>query len=107
MAFDQLICVAGTATTAVSVRDEMAVYNSEKVHLSPVTGDELGAVFRKLDVPLAQRREVVGLDPGRAPVIVAGMVILQELLRAAQTWHFTASESDILKGIILHTARTA
>lgn len=107
MAFDQLICVAGTATTAVSVRDEMVVYNSEKVHLSPVTGDELGAVFRKLDIPLAQRRKVVGLDPGRAPVIVAGMVILQELLRAAQTWYFTASESDILKGIILHTARTA
>lgn len=105
MAFDQLICVAGTATTAVSVRDEMAVYSSEKVHLSPVTGDELGAVFRKLDVPLEQRRHVVGLDPGRAPVIVAGMVILQELLRSAETWHFTASESDILKGIILYTAR--
>lgn len=105
MAFDQLVCVAGTATTAVSVRDEMEVYDSARVHLSPVTGDELGAVFHKLDVPLEQRRHVVGLDPGRAPVIVAGMVILQELLRAAETWHFTASESDILKGIILYTAR--
>lgn len=105
MAFDQLVCVAGTATTAVSVRDAMEVYDSERVHLSPVTGDELGAVFNALDIPLEKRRRVVGLDPGRAPVIVAGMVILQELLRAAQTWHFTASESDILKGIILHAAR--
>lgn len=105
MAPDQLVCVAGTATTAVSVRDEMEVYDSARVHLSPVTGDELGAVFQKLDVPLEARRQVVGLDPGRAPVIVAGMVILQELLRAVETWHFTASESDILKGIILKAAK--
>ena len=56
-------------------------------------------------LPLEQRRQVVGLDPGRAPVIVAGLVILEEVMRAAETDRFTVSESDILQGMVLEMAK--
>ena len=52
-------------------------------------------------MPLAQRREIRGLDPDRAPVIVAGIVILIEVLEHFGLDRFTASEHDILWGVAL------
>ena len=48
---------------------------------------------------------MVGLYPGRAPVIVAGMVILEEVLALMGLPGFTVSESDILDGMVLEAAR--
>lgn len=105
-ALQRLVAVAGTATTVVAVRDKMAVYNSEKVHKSHVTRQELNQVFEQLaTVPLAQRQRIVGLDPGRAPVIVAGLLIMQVLLDLVGVDGFTVSETDILHGIILDAAK--
>jgi exopolyphosphatase/guanosine-5'-triphosphate,3'-diphosphate pyrophosphatase len=47
----------------------------------------------------------VGLDPGRAPVILAGLLILRQLMQTAGLDSFTASERDILHGIILGMAK--
>lgn len=99
-----LVAVAGTATTVVAVRDRMEVYDTARVHKAVVSRAQLDAVTAQLLVPLAQRRCVVGLDPGRAPVIVAGMLILQAVLDLAHMDAFTVSETDILHGIILDEA---
>ena len=103
---DRLIAVAGTATTVVSVREAMAPYDSARVHRAFVSADDLRAVAARLEaLPLAERERVVGLDPGRAPVIVAGMVILEEVLAQSGRPGFTVSESDILHGMVLEAAR--
>ncbi len=105
---DRMIAVAGTATTAVSIREQMAVYDSERVDGARVSAIELRDIAERLAaLPLAQRRQVVGLDPGRAPVIVAGMLILESVMHAAQMDAFTVSESDILDGMILRLAAEA
>ncbi len=105
---DRLVAVAGTATTVVSVRDQMVIYDSERVHKSEVWESELESVAHELmSVPLDKRSQIVGLEPGRAPVICAGMIILEEVLRAAQMDRFTVSETDILHGMIMETARKA
>jgi len=97
-----LIACAGTATTAVSVRDRMEVYDSDRVHGSVVTRAQLDQVTAHLSrLPLARRREVVGLEPGRAGVIVAGMVILGCVLDLAGVGGFTVSEMDILQGMLM------
>ena len=102
---DRVIAVAGTATSVVSIREQMAVYDSARVHGALVTVDELRKVTDLLaGIPLAQRECVVGLDPKRAPVITAGMLILEETLALAGASSFTASESDILQGIVLAAA---
>ena len=45
------------------------------------------------------------LDPKRAGVIVAGFVILEEVLALAGADAYTASESDILHGMIFEAGR--
>ena len=105
---DRLVAVAGTATTVVSVHERMAVYDAARVHQAVVDRPVLDAVYDRLrSAPLAERRGIVGLDPGRAPVIVAGMVILQTVLDLAGVDSFTVSESDILHGIVLNAAQAA
>lgn len=98
----RLVAVAGTATTAVSVREKMETYDSARVHGVSVSFEELREVTQQLaSVPLCERERVAGLDPERAPVIVAGLVILEEVMRLYRQSAFTVSESDILSGIII------
>lgn len=102
---DRLVAVAGTATTVVSIRERMSVYDTARVHKALVDRPALDQVYDQLrSVVLADREQIVGLDPGRAPVIVAGMIILQSVLDSAGMDSFTVSESDILHGIILDAA---
>lgn len=98
MAPERLVAVAGTATTVVAVRDQMRVYDSTKVHKAHVTRQQLDRQYSQLAaMPLERRSQVVGLDPGRAPVIVAGLVIMQAVMDAVGVDGFTVSETDILQ----------
>ena len=55
-------------------------------------------------MPLAERLEVTGLHPGRAPTIVAGVVILIQVMRAFGLSEIEVSEHDILYGAALEAA---
>lgn len=99
---ERVVAVAGTATTAVSIRDRMETYDSSRVHKARVSRQELLEVYKRLAaLPLSARKKVVGLDPKRAPVMVAGLLILLEVLDFAGIDAFTVSETDILHGITL------
>ncbi|MBO4352096.1 MAG: Ppx/GppA family phosphatase [Eggerthellaceae bacterium] len=101
----RVIAVAGTATSIVSMREEMEVYDSSRVHGAVVTRGDIDALISKLkDMPLADRQRIVGLNPQRAPVILAGVVILQQVMDVAGINEFTVSESDILQGVVLAEA---
>jgi exopolyphosphatase/guanosine-5'-triphosphate,3'-diphosphate pyrophosphatase len=56
-------------------------------------------------VPLAERREIAGLHPDRAPTIVAGMLILIEALHVFGLGLVQVSERDILWGAALEALR--
>ena len=99
---ERVVAVAGTATTVVSIRDRMETYDSSRVHKARVSRQELLEVYERLAaLPLSARKKVVGLDPKRAPVMVAGLLILLEVLDFAGVDAFTVSETDILHGITL------
>lgn len=105
LSWRRLVAVAGTATTAVSVRERMEVYDAGKVHGYRVGKEVLDEELARLAaMPLARRRDVVGLDPDRAPVIVAGFVILSQMLGLAGVDGYTASETDILQGALASLA---
>lgn len=105
-AIDRVVAVAGTATSVVSIREAMEVYDSSRVHKAVVAAGELAAIEERLAAePLEERKVTVGLDPKRAGVIVAGLVILEEVLALAGADAYTASESDILHGMIFEAAR--
>jgi exopolyphosphatase/guanosine-5'-triphosphate,3'-diphosphate pyrophosphatase len=60
--------------------------------------------MRLAALALAERRKVPGLDPERAPVIVAGAVIVREVLRRYGLDRLEFSERDLLDGIALEVA---
>jgi exopolyphosphatase / guanosine-5'-triphosphate,3'-diphosphate pyrophosphatase len=98
------IAVAGTATQLARVDLRGAGGDSVHGHML-----ELGSVRAMLDrlasVPLEERRDTPGLDPKRAPTIVAGAAILVEVLSAFGLDGVEASETDILHGAALMASR--
>ncbi|MEE0845731.1 MAG: Ppx/GppA family phosphatase [Eggerthellaceae bacterium] len=102
----RLIAVAGTATSAVSIKERMDTYDSSRVHGYAMGADALREeAVRLASMPLDARRTVTGLDPDRAPVIVAGLSILSTVIALAGVDSYTASETDILQGAALAVAR--
>jgi exopolyphosphatase/guanosine-5'-triphosphate,3'-diphosphate pyrophosphatase len=101
-----LITLAGTGTTLSAVRQELAVYDPERVHLSRLTGGDVADLLGRLAaMPLEARRGVVGMDPARADVIVAGALILETIMALAGVDSTVVSEHDILYGLVLAEAQ--
>ncbi len=97
-----MIAVAGTATSAISIRERMTVYDPKRVHASVMLADELATITNHLaTLPEQERQGVVGLEPERASVIVGGLLVLQVVLAVCGLPSFIVSESDILQGILL------
>jgi exopolyphosphatase/guanosine-5'-triphosphate,3'-diphosphate pyrophosphatase len=99
------IAVAGTATTLAAIDQELDPYDPEKVHgyrLGLAAAERIQAMLASL--PVEERRKVTGLHPDRAPVIVAGVTILVESIRAFGLDEIEISESDILQGAAMATA---
>jgi exopolyphosphatase/guanosine-5'-triphosphate,3'-diphosphate pyrophosphatase len=100
------IAVAGTATSAAAIDQELDPYDSTRVHGYQLHLSTVELLLARLaDMDEHQRREVVGLHPDRAPTIVAGMILLQEAMLAFELSHVTVSEHDILYGGALQLAR--
>jgi exopolyphosphatase/guanosine-5'-triphosphate,3'-diphosphate pyrophosphatase len=99
------IAVAGTATQCAAIDLELDPYDPDRVEGHRLGIDTLQALLRRLaSVPLEERKSVHGLDPARAPTIVAGVVVLCEALRAFGLEETRVSERDILWGVALDTA---
>ena len=100
------VAVAGTATSCAAIDLALARCDTAKVEghvLSRATLD--GLLERLAALPVAQRREVRGLQPDRAPTIVAGVVVLSSVLDAFGLAEVEISDRDILWGVALELAR--
>ncbi len=99
------IAVAGTATSAASIDQELDPYDPERVNGYALTLGTVEMLLARLaDMDEDRRRKVVGLHPDRAPTIVAGMIVLSEAMRAFELDQVEVSEHDILYGGALRLA---
>jgi exopolyphosphatase/guanosine-5'-triphosphate,3'-diphosphate pyrophosphatase len=99
------IAVAGTATSAAAIDQELNPYDPERVHGYPLTLATCERLLERLaGMSDEQRRHVAGLHPDRAPTIVAGLVLLGEAMRALGLDQVEVSEHDILRGGALRLA---
>jgi len=102
------IAVGGTATSCASIDQSLDPYDAERVQGYRLALPTLRLLLARLAaLPLAERRLVKGLDPDRAPTVVAGIAILIRVLEAFGLDAFEASEHDILWGVALATAAGA
>jgi exopolyphosphatase/guanosine-5'-triphosphate,3'-diphosphate pyrophosphatase len=94
--------VAGTATSAAAIDLDLEPYDPQLVEGRVLSLQRLSEMLSCLAaMPLAERREVTGLHPDRAPTIVAGIVILSATLRFFGLDATEVSEHDILWGVAL------
>jgi exopolyphosphatase / guanosine-5'-triphosphate,3'-diphosphate pyrophosphatase len=99
------IGVAGTVTTLAALDLGLERYDRERVHAHRLTTAGARAQLERLAaLPLRERRELPAIEPDRAPVIVAGAVILVSILDHFGFEEIEVSERDILDGIALAAA---
>ncbi len=104
----ELVAVAGTATSGAAIDLALEPYDAARVEGHVLTRATLESIRERLAaLPLAERRKVPGLHPDRAPTMVAGMVILLEVVDAFGMDRATVSDRDILWGVALSDTRGA
>ena len=93
------IGVAGTVTTLATLALGLEEYDPVRTHGHRIFRDSVERELERLaGMTLEERLEVPGIEPGRAAVIVAGVVILREVLAAYGLGEIEVSERDILHG---------
>jgi len=96
------IAVAGTATSLAAIAQHLEPYDPERVHSYILDAPERDRILSELaSVPLEERKQTPGLDPSRAPTIVAGVAILAEVMGLFGLERIEVSEHDILRGAAL------
>ncbi|WP_458116671.1 Ppx/GppA phosphatase family protein [Arthrobacter sp. D2-10] len=107
-----IIGVAGSITTVTAHALKLPEYQSERIHGTELTLDEIdGAATSLLHLSRAERKALPYMHPGRVDVIGAGALIWRTIVRRVaeategRVRSAVASEHDILDGIALSAAR--
>lgn len=102
---DRAIGVAGTPSSLAAVDLELVPYDSQAVEGHVLELTKVQKLLSMLSsMPLEERKKVPGLHPARARAIVAGGVILIEVMRAFDLDRIEVSEHDILYGGVISVA---
>ena len=97
-----VVAVAGTATTLAALELGLAVYRPERVEGLALSRAVLARWIERLaQLGVAERKRLPGLEPGRADVIVAGLVCLELVLACLGADGFTVSERGVRHGVAL------
>ncbi|MBF0954497.1 MAG: phosphatase [Atopobium sp.] len=100
-----LVGVGGTATSLIAIRDHLDPYDPSKVHLNHISIDEVSQIEGLLaSKTLKEREDITGLQAKRAPVMLAGTILLAELMKNSGFKHLAVSESDLLFGLVITAA---
>ena len=100
-----LVGVGGTATSLIAIRDHLDPYDPAKVHLNHISLDEVLQIEGLLaSKTLKEREDITGLQAKRAPVMLAGTILLAELMKNSGFKHLVVSESDLLFGLVVTAA---
>jgi exopolyphosphatase / guanosine-5'-triphosphate,3'-diphosphate pyrophosphatase len=96
-----LVGVAGTVTTLKALELGLPAYDAARVHGAVLSLSTVEALAERLAaMTLAERVQLPGLEPKRADVIVAGAVIVRELLRAAKAPQAVVSDRGVRFGLL-------
>ena len=96
---ERLVAVGGTVTTLVAMVHELAVYDSHFVHLRDLTIEQVeDGIDRMRSLSVEQIAQLPGIQAKRAPVILAGAIVVRELMRAGGYGRLTVSENSLLTG---------
>lgn len=93
--------VGGTITTLAAVKLEMEDYDSDRVENLKISKSELEKIINNLSsLNLEKRKEIKGLQPKRADIIISGLIILENILDYINSKELYVSDHDLLYGLL-------
>jgi exopolyphosphatase/guanosine-5'-triphosphate,3'-diphosphate pyrophosphatase len=102
-----LVGVAGTVTSLAALEGGVAPYDAARIHGAKLGQPALGRLVTMLAAtPVAERRSLPGLSPGRADVIVAGALICEEVAAWAGAREIVVSDRGVRWGLARRLAST-
>ena len=99
---DELVAIGGAVTNLAAVKHELATYDPEVVQGTVLDGAEIDRqieLYRTSD--LEERRRIVGLQPRRAEVILAGTCIVRTVLAKLGRDSLTVSDRGLRHGLLV------
>jgi exopolyphosphatase/guanosine-5'-triphosphate,3'-diphosphate pyrophosphatase len=103
----RFIGTAGTFTTIASIDMELDGYYREKIHLYRLNLYRLKNMFKRLwNLPLYKRREIRGLEPERADLIIPGVLFTIKVMEFFGFAELVISDYGLLEGTLLELKET-
>ncbi|MEU7697861.1 Ppx/GppA phosphatase family protein [Streptomyces sp. NPDC039028] len=102
---ETLVGLAGSVTTVAAIALGLPEYDSEKIHHARISAAQVAEVAERLLASThAERAAIPVIHPGRVDVIIAGALVLREIVERVGAREVVVSEHDILDGIALSVA---
>jgi exopolyphosphatase/guanosine-5'-triphosphate,3'-diphosphate pyrophosphatase len=101
-----LVGVAGTVTSLAAIAAAVDPYDASRIHGARLLREELAELAVRLgSMTIEARRQVKGLSPKRADVIVAGAIVCDEVAAWSGATGVIASDRGVRWGLALRLAR--
>lgn len=102
-----LIGTAGTVTTLCAMSLGLSTYDPTVVHGHKLPVEALDLQIERLvDASTTERQTIIGLDPKRADVILAGALLLRTISKAAGADMVVVSDRGVRWGLLFATANS-
>ncbi|GIV21720.1 MAG: hypothetical protein KatS3mg023_3471 [Armatimonadota bacterium] len=102
---EYLVGVGGTFVNLASLHKGYTEYRPERVHGASLTLAEMQSLADRLcALPLAQRRQLPGIEPERAPVLHAGALIAATAMQCLHAQRIAVSMRGLRWGIVYEFA---
>ncbi|OGL45946.1 MAG: hypothetical protein A2161_00915, partial [Candidatus Schekmanbacteria bacterium RBG_13_48_7] len=99
---DSLIGVGGSITTLAAIILRLQNYDPEKIHGQKFSIEKIVSSSQKLfQLPVNLRKQIPGLEPARADIILAGITILSQLMNKLEFSSIMVSNRGLRFGLML------
>ncbi|MDR3569810.1 MAG: hypothetical protein P4L43_17440 [Syntrophobacteraceae bacterium] len=96
---------AGTLTTLAAIKLRMNRYEPHRVNGAELFLDWILRTIEEISLlPRSERRKIAGLEPGREEIILAGAVIVSQILFCFGAKSCTVSDAGLLEGLVIEIA---
>jgi exopolyphosphatase/guanosine-5'-triphosphate,3'-diphosphate pyrophosphatase len=97
----RMVGIAGTVTTLCAINLGVKRYSSDAVHGYRLGAAEISGLIELLgSMPLAQRKQLPGMEPGRADVLFAGAIILERVMNHFECGEVIVSDQGVRWGLM-------
>lgn len=102
-----LVALAGTATTLAAMHLQLREYCHWEVHGKVLTRDDVAVLLGALrQRTVAERKQLPGLEPGRADVVLTGALLLCETMDLLGYDRVTISDRGVRWGLVYEWAES-